>query len=102
MGGPLTIEVKEGQGGCVIALCGEFDISAAEAFEALLAGLDVRRDIVVDLSGLGFMDSTGIRFLLKMNDQLLAAGSVLRIVPGGAAVQRVFELAGIQDRLRTV
>ncbi len=95
----LTIEVADGPNGCVITLRGEFDIASAERFETLLSGLDVRRDIVVDLRGLTFMDSTGIRFLLKMNDQVLAAGHRLTIVPGGPAVQRVFTLAGIQDRL---
>lgn len=99
MVGPLTIDVDNGPNGCVITLRGEFDLASAERFETLLAGLDVRRDIVVDLSGLGFMDSTGIRLLLKMSNQVLAAGRQLRIVPGVPAVQRVFELAGIQDRL---
>ncbi|MEP6477318.1 MAG: STAS domain-containing protein [Actinomycetota bacterium] len=99
MDGPLTIEVTEKDGRCVIVLRGELDISSAERFDRLLADLDVEGDIVADLSGLDFMDSTGIRFLLRMNQQVLGAGHVLRIVPGGPAVQRVFELAGIQDRL---
>lgn len=102
VGGPLTIEVKEGDGRCVVVLRGELDIASSGQFETLLADLDVRGDIVADLSGLEFMDSTGIRFLLRMNEQVLGAGRVLRIVPGGRAVQRVFELAGIQDRLPPV
>lgn len=101
-GDPLTIEVKEEDGRCVIVLRGELDIAASGKFETLLADLDVHGDIVADLSGLEFMDSTGIRFLLRMNEQVLAAGRVLRVVPGGPAVQRVFELAGIRDRLPTV
>ena len=40
------------------------------------------------------MDSTGLRLLLRWSETARTDGVALSIVPGGPAVQRVFELTG--------
>lgn len=59
----------------VLWLTGEFDLAAIDAFEAAFeaaidAVLDTQSELVLDLSELTFLDSTGIRAFL------IAAGQV--------------------------
>jgi anti-sigma B factor antagonist len=85
----------------VIALDGELDLDGAERVnrELLRAeGSDARR-IVLDLSGLRFIDSTGIRLILTAEARSRADANRLVLLPGPPAVHRVFELTGIAERL---
>jgi anti-sigma B factor antagonist len=96
-GARLRLEVSEGPGSARIALYGEFDIASARnasrALQELLSrGLDA---VVVDLSGLDFMDSTGVQFLVDGRDTALARGVKLSLVPGADPVQRVLTVSGV-------
>jgi anti-anti-sigma factor len=85
----------------VIALTGELDLDGAERVtQALLRAesTDARR-IVLDLSNLQFIDSTGIRLILAADARSRADGDRLALLRGPQAVQRVFELSGIAERL---
>lgn len=93
----LRLEVSEGPRSARMALYGEFDIASADdagrALQALLGrGLDA---VVVDLSGLDFMDSTGVQFLVDGRDTALARGVKLSLVHGGDPVRRVLTVSGI-------
>jgi anti-anti-sigma factor len=85
----------------VIALKGELDLDGVarvtEELERVEAS-DARR-IVLDLSGLTFMDSSGVRLIVCATLRSRASGDRLRLIPGSARVQRVFELTGVLDRL---
>jgi anti-sigma B factor antagonist len=85
----------------VIALAGELDlVGAAGVSEELLRveATDARR-IVLDLSSLEFIDSTGIRLILSADARSRAHGRRLVLIRGPQPVQRVFELSGVADRL---
>ena len=95
--GRLRFEVSEGARSARIALYGEFDIqSAADASRALKEllsrGLDA---VIVDLSGLDFMDSTGVKFLVDGRETAIARGVKLSLVHGGDPVKRVLTVSGI-------
>jgi anti-sigma B factor antagonist len=95
--GRLRIEVSEGPRSARIALLGELDIAAADdasrALQELLrSGVPA---VVVDLSGLDFMDSTGVRFLVDGRNTALACGVKLSVVHGGGTVQRVLTVSGV-------
>ena len=80
-----------------MALYGEFDIASADDAGRILQELLSRGDaaVVLDLSGLDFMDSTGVRFLVEGRDTALARGVKLSLVEGGDAVQRVLMVSGV-------
>jgi anti-sigma B factor antagonist len=82
-----------------IALTGEFDMygeaDATLALETVLA--EEPESVIVDLSGLTFMDSSGIRWLVMTRRRCLAEGRRLLIVPGVQAVHRVFTLCGLEQ-----
>jgi anti-anti-sigma factor len=82
--------------GGVLWLGGEFDLAGIDAFQAAVdAVLDAQGELVLDLSELTFLDSTGIRaFLVVANT--VEGGVVLR--KPTLSVRRVLDLVGIEAR----
>jgi anti-anti-sigma factor len=62
--------------------------------ELRAAGFD---HIVLDLAEVTFIDSTGLRLVLDTRHGARADGYRLTLLPGPAAVQRVFTVAGLSD-----
>ena len=93
----LRVDVSESPGSARIVLSGQFDIASADdASRALQALLNRRLDlVVVDLSGLEFMDSTGVKFLVEGRDTARDLGVKLSLVHGGDPVRRVLTVAGV-------
>jgi anti-sigma B factor antagonist len=101
----LEVLQDAGEDGPTIRLVGELDISTADALEQLLSELGAPGGpdrILVDLSGLRFMDSTGLRLLVTADLRLREDGRELRLVPGPEPVHRVFRLALLEERLTFV
>lgn len=84
-----------------VTLRGELDLANVDAAEeALLAAEQINRDVVLlDLSALTFIDSSGLRFVLRADRRSRENGRRLRLVPGPPEVQRVFRLTGMEERL---
>jgi anti-anti-sigma factor len=57
---------------------------------------------VLDLRGLGFMDSTGVRLVMALDLRSRAEGWTFVIVRGAGVVAHVLELCRIAERVRTV
>ena len=94
----LEIEVRPEREWVCVAPAGELDLATVPALARAVHEL---RDVgftafKIDLRGLTFIDSTGLRLLLELARD---DGIELRIVRGTGAVQRVFELAGVVDLL---
>jgi anti-sigma B factor antagonist len=77
------------QGELDLATVGDLDreLVRVESTDAL--------SIVLDLSGLQFMDSTGVRLLISAHARSRADSNRLTLLRGPKAVQRVLELTGI-------
>ena len=82
-----------------IRLFGELDVATAGAVEDELSRVEATdaSTIVIDLAGLTFMDSTGIRRLV--NAAARSGGHRLALLRGGAAIQRVLQLTGLENEL---
>jgi anti-sigma B factor antagonist len=80
-----------------MALTGELDLATADAVQAELERIEARdaTSIVLDLKGLTFMDSTGVRLLVSAHARSRADTGRLSLLRGPAAVQRVMELSGV-------
>jgi anti-anti-sigma factor len=85
----------------IVAPHGELDMATVGAIEAELAR--VRRSgadhVVLDLGGLTFMDSSGLNLVSRWVAESSDDGFRFELEPGPPAVQRVFELAAMTDRL---
>jgi anti-sigma B factor antagonist len=104
----LDIDVDEGlaePGGMVVramreghvfqlSLYGELDLASARVLERRIQMASSSRceRVVVDLSGLQFIDSAGLHALLRVQGDLREAGQGLALLRGPRAVQQVFEL----------
>jgi anti-sigma B factor antagonist len=88
----------------VVTLRGELDIAAAAELEpAVDCLLDGVFDVVaLDLRGLDFLDSSGLRLILLARNRLLDDERRLVLVRGPRAVQRVFEITRMTERLEFV
>jgi len=83
-----------------VNLEGELDFETAFDVEMRLEQAIERADsVVVDLSGLDFIDSTGIRTLLEGMKAAERSNTGFAIRPGKPEVQRIFEVAGLLDAL---
>ncbi len=92
--GQLQIESASHGDTIVLSLRGELDLTSALVFERELRAAEETgpRRIVIDLSGLEFMDSTGLRALLLARDRAQSDGHELALRRGPRQVQRVLEL----------
>jgi anti-anti-sigma factor len=99
--GTLTARTVQRDGAVTVALTGELDLgTVAIAEEALASTWDpAGRRLVVDLSQLRFMDSTGLRLLVSLHARCRAAARDLAITPGPPAVHRVFEVTKLDSTL---
>ena len=84
----------------LVALQGELDFETAFEVEMRLEqAIDQADTVVVDLAGLDFIDSTGMRTLLEAMKTAEREGTKLELRPGKPQVQRIFELSGMVDAL---
>jgi anti-sigma B factor antagonist/stage II sporulation protein AA (anti-sigma F factor antagonist) len=90
----LTAERDDG-GGLRVAVRGELDIATAPRLEAALSDASAA-SVRVDLRGLTFTDSTGVRALLQATEDARAAGRDLRFrLPEDGEARIVFVETGI-------
>jgi anti-anti-sigma factor len=99
--GEFGVQLTHGENEVTVVLRGELDLATAPAAERALtlAGDGGKKAIVVDLSGLTFMDSTGLRLVLALHRRCQAEPRKLVIRPGPPAVQRVFEVTNVEEIL---
>jgi anti-anti-sigma factor len=102
---PFQIEQTEAEGRTVLTLRGELDLASAPELEA--ATLPVVRDgghVVIDLRGLQFIDSSGVRVLVAGHAAARRSGGGVTVVRAAAdsPVDRVIAIAGIDDALDMV
>ena len=88
----------------VLPLEGALDVATATEAQKRMLGLELRRRdrLVLDLSGLTFMDSTGIRFILQAREHARLHGASFVLVRGPEPVMRVLELVGLEPQLELV
>ncbi len=80
---------------------GELDLATVPLLEAELASLRDAgfRLLILDLSTLDFMDSSGLRCILRYDAEARHDGWSIALVRGRDAVQRVFEITETEARL---
>ena len=84
----------------VVAPRGELDLFTVTELSEVLADRPEPRDVVVlDLRGLTFFDTSGMRLVVETTQELGTAGIRFAILRGGPDVQRLFALARLEDRL---
>ncbi len=92
----LRILVEAEDACTVCRLTGELDSINAPRLRAVLGEL-IGTDVVVDLSGLEFIDSSGLGVLVGALKRFEASGHRLRLRAPTSAIQRVFAMTGLDQ-----
>ncbi|MGK5552599.1 STAS domain-containing protein [Actinomadura kijaniata] len=104
----MTLQVAMQPTGTVMvaALSGELALSKSldQTVGSLLAALDQavaegRCDVVLDLAGLRFVDSAGLRVVLRVRAAVLAAGGRLVLAALRPGVMQILDIAGLNQHL---
>ena len=95
---PFRVEVYPDRERAVVVPHGELDMStvdrlAREIDELVASGFG---NLVVDLRRLAFMDSTGLRLMVRLARR---PDAEVRLIDGAAALGRLFDLTGLRDAL---
>jgi anti-anti-sigma factor len=100
----LHLDSENRDGLVHIALRGELDLSSAAKLQEELRRVeaDAPPVLVLDLSKLVFLDSTGLRCLVTADERAKAEGRRVVIVRGPDPVQRVFSITRLEERLEMV
>ncbi|MEU3520920.1 STAS domain-containing protein [Streptomyces sp. NPDC006654] len=94
--GRLSVVSTATDGIRVLTLAGEIDHDTGQALrQALDASSAPRPRIVVDLSRVTFMDSTGINIFVATHRTLTEAGGWIRLAAPGEAVIRTLQIVGV-------
>jgi anti-sigma B factor antagonist len=101
---PFRIDVEPARDSVRVAPVGELDIATVDKLRAEVERLREAgfNRVVVDLRGVRFLDSTGLRLILELDAAARDASQELQIIPGSTVVQRIFEVTQVSERLHFV
>ena len=96
--GPITTSVARRDGAAVVSIGGEIDLSTAPAFEKAIAEALEHRPAVlaIELSGVTFMASVGLRVLAATNEKV-GASTRIAVVANNPAASRPIQLTGLDN-----
>jgi anti-sigma B factor antagonist len=96
----VTAREADGEPYTLVQITGEADVTNTDELRRLLDDEVSRqpRTLIIDLSGLRFMDSSALHELLRVNRALDRQGGVLALVSPQAAVAKILRLT-TADRL---
>jgi anti-sigma B factor antagonist len=99
---PLAVKRSRVDGYVLLSVEGELDIATAPRMIAALneALAEMAGPLVVDLTEVVFMDSTGLALLMNARRRVVRLGQGFAIVCPGGPISRVFEIADMVDSLR--
>jgi anti-sigma B factor antagonist len=98
MSDALRVDSQRFGDAAVVSVQGEIDLSTAAEVEAALdASREGVRALALDLRGVGFIDTSGLRLVFEERQRAKQRGYRFAVVRGSPHVQRVFEIAGFAD-----
>jgi anti-anti-sigma factor len=88
----------------IVALEGEIDLALVPEAERKIAEAEAGEPsrLVIDLSEVTFMDSSGLRVLLTAHRRAEEAGRSFALVKGSDTVNRLLEVTGLSERLEVL
>ena len=78
---------------------GELDLATVETLSAALDRIDRAGRLVLDLRGLSFIDSTGLRLLVALHQRCQRDGLDLLLISPEAPADRAIQLSGLDQAL---
>ena len=100
----LEVTTQDSSEQVTISLKGELDLSSVGKVQEELRRVEAEEPplLVLDLTNLTFLDSTGLRTVVTADERARDNGRRFVIVRGPDAVQRVFAITRLEERLEMV
>ncbi|MGH8916487.1 MAG: STAS domain-containing protein [Acidimicrobiia bacterium] len=96
LGPQFSLETDRIGGNDVVAVRGEVDLATAPRLDTALKKFS-GQEVFLDLRGVDFMDSAGLKVLISHRHRIETSGGALRVVLGEGPVMRLLELSGVRD-----
>ena len=98
----LDVQVTESVRAWAVVVRGAVDMQSADQLEAVLRDIIGRgaRLVTLDLEGVDFLDSSGLRVIVAAAETLRVQDGSLLVEGASPAVERVLEITGMIERLR--
>lgn len=99
--GTLALDLERRPDWAVIVVKGEVDISNADELHQTVSDLVDQGDkaVAVDMRSTAFMDSSGLRVLIRADEMVSDAGGQLLVLVNGGPVDRLFHITGLESKL---
>ena len=83
----------------VVHVVGEIDLATAPTLTSTCESLQSAMNVVIDLSDVSFIDSSGLNVLVQLRHRMQSRGdaSSLKLVVTRPTTQRIFEVTGLTD-----
>jgi anti-anti-sigma factor len=93
----FEVHLSEASEPLVVAATGELDAASASTLSEALTGAHERSgSVVLDLAGVTFIDSSGLRVIAAEHTAAAEGGWAFRIVGPSDRVRRIFEMTGLE------
>jgi anti-sigma B factor antagonist len=94
----LEVSTSSNGGQSVLTVNGEIDLTSAPKLdEEITTVVESSDQVVIELGGVSFMDSTGLRVLLKASKTLTSRGGTLVLRQPSEPVRRLLEVSGLNE-----
>ena len=95
----LTLHVCPGDSSAVVWASGDVDTNVAETFRDMMLSVMRRHSpsLLLDLSGVSFMDCAGLRALLLTQRRAGMRGGSVSLIAESPGVRRIIDLLGVRD-----
>jgi anti-sigma B factor antagonist len=98
----FQVEVTSEGPNAVLRLKGELDVASSATLEDELQRVSGSSAVVLDLTDLEFIDSTGLGVLVKAHQRMRDEGDQLAVIEGTGQVKRLLELTGLDQQLTLI
>ncbi len=95
----LSVTVDSDGESPTVTVRGEVDLETSVQLKAALVDLESGSTVTLDLGGVTYIDSTGLRVLLTARDAAAEAGGSLRVSATSSIVARLIEITGASELL---
>jgi anti-sigma B factor antagonist len=95
----LAVDVRHDGDKVVVTPQGDLDISNVERLYAAFKERQPGEGLVLDLGRLDFLDTSGLQAVVEVHREANEHGFPLTVVRGPRHITRVFQIAGLDDRL---
>lgn len=93
---PFAIEMAPGPAGqTVVSVAGDLDLVSSDLMRTRLGSVPAGTTLVLELSGVAFCDSAGLRVLIDAELRARTDGGALRLAAPSQPLVRLFELTGV-------